>query len=67
MRIQLDFPPKAVRRLKVLKIRTEAASYAEVFKNALRVYEAMIDEAEAGREFLTRDKDGETTAFKPFL
>lgn len=38
-------------RLQRLKERTEAASYAEVIRNALRLYEAMVAEAEQGREF----------------
>jgi hypothetical protein len=41
-------------RLKALKDKTEAASYAEVIKNALRLYEALIGEAEAGQEVLIK-------------
>lgn len=57
-RIQMDMPPRSVERLKRLQDVTEAASYAEVMKNALRLYEAMIDEVEAGNEVLVkRGKD----------
>jgi len=36
-RVQLDFAPGAMERLNKLKAKTEASSYAEVVKNALRL------------------------------
>ncbi|HEY0282201.1 MAG TPA: ribbon-helix-helix protein, CopG family, partial [Rhizomicrobium sp.] len=39
-RVQLEMPPQAMERLQKLKDRTEAASYAEVIRNALRLFEA---------------------------
>lgn len=51
-RVQMDMPPKSVERLKRLQDVTEAASYAEVVRNALRLYEAMIDEVEGGSQIL---------------
>lgn len=57
-RIQMDMPSRSVERLKRLQDVTEAASYAEVMKNALRLYEALIDEIEAGNEIMVkRGKD----------
>jgi len=53
-RIQMDMPPRSVERLKRLQEITEATSYAEVMRNALRLYEAMIDEVEAGHEIMIR-------------
>lgn len=50
-----------------LKEKTEAASYAEVFKNALKLYDGLIAEAERGGEFLVRDKDGKVSSLKVFL
>jgi hypothetical protein len=66
-RVQLDFPPRAMERLNMLKAKTEASSYAEVVKNALRLYEALIEEDESGKQFLTRDKDGVVAPFRLFL
>jgi hypothetical protein len=66
-RVQLDFPPRAMERLNTLKAKTEASSYAEVVKNALRLYEALIEEDESGKQFLTRDKDGVVAPFRLFL
>ena len=54
-------------RLKAIKVKTEASSYAEVVKNALRLYEALIEETENGKEFLVRDKTGAVTPYKMFL
>lgn len=42
-RVQLELPPKAMKRLVSLKERTEAASYAEVVRNALVHYEAFMN------------------------
>ena len=66
-RVQLDFPPRAMERLNALKTKTEATSYAEVVKNALRLYEALIEEDESGKQFLTRDKNGVVSPFRLFL
>jgi Arc/MetJ-type ribon-helix-helix transcriptional regulator len=57
-RVQFDMPEQAVARLQVLKSKTEATSYSEVVKNALRLYEAIIQESEAGNSFLVRTPDG---------
>jgi len=51
-------PPKAMDRLRVLKEKTEAASYAEVFRNALRFYEFMVSEAEKGISVVVENRDG---------
>jgi hypothetical protein len=64
-RVQMDLPPKSVERLKRLQELTEAASYAEVMRNALRVYEALILEAEQGNEILIKRKK-EVTALPIF-
>jgi hypothetical protein len=66
-RVQLDFAPRSMERLNALKLKTEASSYAEVVKNALRLYEALIEETESGKQFLTRDKDGVVSPFRLFL
>ncbi len=66
-RVQLELPPQAMDRLTRLKDRTEAASYAEVIRNALRLFEALIDEHEKGAEFSLKRADGETVAYKIFV
>lgn len=66
-RVQLDFAPRSMERLNMLKAKTEASSYAEVVKNALRLYEALIEETESGKQFLVRDKNGVVSPFGLFL
>jgi len=66
-RVQLEMPPQAMERLQRLKERTEAASYAEVIRNALRLFEALIEEHAKGSEFALRRADGETVAYKIFV
>ena len=50
----MDMPPKSVERLKRLQEITEASSYAEVVRNALRLYEALIAEVEDGNEIMVK-------------
>lgn len=66
-RVQLELPPQAMERLQRLKEKTEAASYAEVIRNALRLFEALLDEHEKGGEFSLKRPDGETVAYKVFV
>ena len=66
-RVQLDFAPRSMERLNTLKAKTESMSYAEVVKNALRIYEALIEETESGKQFLMRDPDGVVSPFRLFL
>lgn len=65
-RVQMDMPPKSVARLRHLQNVTEASSYAEVVRNALRLYEALIDEAESSSEFLIQREDGVPVKFPIF-
>ncbi len=66
-RVQFDLPPRAMKILAELKDKTDASSYAEVFKNALKLYDGIITEVEKGKQFLVRDASGETTEFKMFF
>jgi hypothetical protein len=66
-RVQFELPSSSIERLKALKDKTEAASYAEVAKNALKLYERMIDLADSGQKLLIRDKRGETKELELFL
>ena len=66
-RVQLEMPRQAMERLQRLKERTEAASYAEVIRNALRLFEALVEEHEKGSEFALKRASGETLAYKIFV
>jgi hypothetical protein len=50
-----------------LKEKTEAASYAEVIRNALKLYDGLIAEAEKGNCFLVQGAAGNIAPFKMFL
>lgn len=65
-RIQMDLPEKSLARLQELKSKTEASSYAEVIKNALRLYDAVIAESEAGNSFMVRTPAGEVKEYVVF-
>jgi hypothetical protein len=66
-RVQLELPPQAMERLQRLKEKTEAASYAEVIRNALRVFEALVEEHEKGSEFQLKKPGGEVTGYRIFV
>ena len=66
-RVQLEMPPQAMDRLQRLKDKTEAASYAEVIRNAIRVYEALVAEAEKGHEFAIKSQDGIIAPYRIFV
>ena len=62
------FKATSVRRTsKRLGLKTEASSYAEVVKNALRLYEALIEETESGKQFFVRDENGAMIPYRLFL
>src|SRR5689334_10636035 len=46
-RMQFEFSPEAVERLNYMKERTDASSYAEIVRDALRLYEWFIKQDEA--------------------
>jgi len=62
--VTLRFKPEQVARLDELKAKTESDDYADVFKNALRVYEWLIRETDEGKTFYTRDGDGKIKIIK---
>lgn len=66
-RVQMDLPPKSVERLEKLKASLEAASYAEVMKDAIRLLEYFDGECSKGNKFFLRDKDGHMTEVRIFI
>ena len=66
-RVQLEMPPQAMERLQRLKEKTEAASYAEVIRSALRLFEALVEEHEKGSEFALKRGDGEMMTYRIFV
>jgi hypothetical protein len=57
-RLQIELPKASMDRLRTLKDKTEAVSYAEVVRDAFKLYELMIEYTEAGSDILIRDKEG---------
>jgi hypothetical protein len=66
-RVQLDLSARAMSQLAELKEKTDAASYAEVFKNAMKLYDGIIAETDRGSTFLIRDREGKISEFRMFL
>lgn len=66
-RVQLELAERSFDRLAALKEKTEASSYTEVVKNALRLYENLIDQHEAGKHFFLKDDAGQITEYEIFV
>lgn len=66
-RVQIELPPASMERLKALKDKTEASSYAEVTKNAFKLYERMIELVESGYTLQVRGKDGKVKELELFV
>jgi hypothetical protein len=58
LRLNLLLPDRSAQRLENLKTLTEASSFTEVIRNALRLYEAVELEYEKGHKVQIVDKDG---------
>lgn len=65
-RVQLELADKSFERLNALKDKTEASSYAEVMKNALRLYESIINQYDAGKRLYLKDETGQVTEYEVF-
>lgn len=68
-RVQLELPNKSMQRLEKLKDQTEAASYAEVIRNAVMAYSWLIERYENDEKILIKDSSGNTREvelFNPF-
>jgi hypothetical protein len=66
-RVQIELPPESLERLRVLKDKTEAVSYAEVTKNAFKLYERIIELSVEGNKFFVRDREGHIRELVLFL
>ena len=56
--LQIDIGQRSFERLQRLKERTEVSKYGDVISDALRLYEAIVEDVLSDREVLTRKKDG---------
>jgi hypothetical protein len=62
VRVQFEFTPDALARLEAIKLATDAPTKAEVVRNALRLYEWFVNEAEADNTIISMDKNGQATS-----
>ena len=57
-RVQFDFSPEALKRLETMQERLDAATKAEVVRNALKLYEWFITQIDQDSTVEIQDKDG---------
>jgi len=56
--LQIDIGQRSFERLEAMKEKTEVSRYGDVIADALRLYESIIEDVEAGHEVLARTSDG---------
>lgn len=66
-RLHLALTPRQKERLEFLREATEAPSNTDVIRNALRLYDALVQEVQNGNEVLVRDKDGNLISYRVVL
>jgi hypothetical protein len=65
-RVQMELSLGSFERLNRLKELSEATSYTEVMKDALRLYEYFIEQDINGSTFIVESKDGKKSEVKIF-
>lgn len=65
-RVQLDLSDKSYSRLKTLSDKVEATSMSEVMKDAIRLYEYVVEKTESGAKFYCKDENNELIEIKIF-
>lgn len=63
-RLQIDVSESSFERLKSLKERTEASSYAEVTSKAYRLYDFFVSAQLEGKEIKLIDPKGQETVIE---
>jgi hypothetical protein len=63
-RLSLVLPERSAQRLCSLVEKTEAKGYTDVMRNALRLYEAIVEETEQGNEICIRGRDGHIRSYR---
>ena len=66
-RMTLDFPPTAAERLAKLKEDTESTTYAEVIRDALRLYAGLVEDVRNGAQIVIREKGGSEYVVRLFV
>lgn len=67
VRVNLGLSPKAYRRLEAIRERTDASSNAEVVRNALRLYDYVIEQTESGSMLCIKTQDDKIIECKLFI
>jgi hypothetical protein len=57
-RVELQLSERAAARLSVLREKADASTNAEVLRNALRLYEEVVNRYEDGFELFLKDRKG---------
>lgn len=64
VRLQLTLKAEFAERLEALRVETHASSYSDVIREALRVYEDLVQEVKEGHRIYAREEDGTLVRIK---
>lgn len=56
-KIQIEFSPHAIQELEQLKKQTDATSYAQVLRSALRIYSWCMEHQQENRKIYAKSTD----------
>lgn len=65
--LQIDIGQRSFERLQRLKEQTEVSKYGDVISDALRLYEAVVDDVLKGNKVFARESDGSEVPYKLIL
>lgn len=66
-RVQMDLSERSFDRLKKLKKEVDAASYSEVLRDALQLYEFFVLKDQEKKRFFVETEDGHKQEIKIFI
>ncbi len=65
--LQIDIGQRSFERLERLRECTEVSKYGDVISDALRLYEAIVEDVLEGNEVLTRKGDGTEIPYRVII
>ncbi len=63
-RLNLEFSPNVEEKLQRLKTKSDSASFTEVIRRSLALFDLYVEQAESGGEVIFRDSDGSEEKLK---
>lgn len=66
VRINLEVTPAVREQIKALRVKSDAASLAEVFRRSLAIYDMIVDVQKDGGKFILENRNGDRETVRIF-